>query len=51
VYCGEYTNGIANDYNSVMVERNVVSGAWDRRALHEPGSFQADEPRRSDRGP
>lgn len=29
VCCGEYVNGTANGYNSVMLVRNVVSGAWD----------------------
>lgn len=27
--CGEYVNGVAKGYNSVMLVRNVVSGAWD----------------------
>lgn len=30
VCCGEYTGGIANGYNSVMLVRNVLSGAWDQ---------------------
>lgn len=30
ICCGEYVNGTANGYNSVMLIRNVVSGAWDR---------------------
>jgi hypothetical protein len=29
VCCGEYTNGVANGFNSVMLVRNVISGAWD----------------------
>ncbi len=31
IFCvQEKTNGVANDYNSVMYVRNVVSGAWDK---------------------
>lgn len=30
VCCQEYTNGIANAYNTVMYVRNVFSKAWDR---------------------
>jgi hypothetical protein len=29
VCCGEYVNGVAEGHNSVMLARNVVSGAWD----------------------
>jgi len=30
ICCGEYVNGTANGHNSVMLVRNVASGAWDR---------------------
>lgn len=35
IFCvQEKTNGTANDFNSVMYIRNVISGAWDRLDYH-----------------